>query len=199
MGTSTAASSEVEIGQRQALRLFTVDEVLRMVEVGILDEDEPVELLDGELIVMSPQGPAHRTLAVLLRDRLQRAYGDRCHVQDHSNIVAGERSLPEPDVAVVRGDARAYFDRLPTGPDLVLVAEVAVTSQRIDLRKAAVYARAGVATYWVIDVVARRVHVFADPGEGGYGRREELDEHALLALPESDEVITLAELLPPPQ
>ena len=70
-------------------RLFTREEVLRMVELNILDEDEPLELINGELIIMTPQGPAHRSLAVIIRDVLAEAYGSAAHIQDHSTLDAG--------------------------------------------------------------------------------------------------------------
>src|SRR4051812_48680699 len=112
---------------------FTTDQVLRMVEVGILAEGAGVELIHGELLEMGPQGPAHRALTVRISQPLEAAYGAGFHVQDHSPIAIGDDSLPEPDVAVVRGPLD--FERLPTGADAVLVVEFSVTSQRADRRK----------------------------------------------------------------
>lgn len=100
-------------------RRFTADEVMRMVETGILREDDPIELIDGELIEMSPQGPLHRSRTVRVRRLLEAAFGTGFHVQDRSPIDAGPSSLPAPDVAVIRtglGRGRGRHDR---GADLL--------------------------------------------------------------------------------
>ncbi|MCA9488811.1 MAG: Uma2 family endonuclease [Myxococcales bacterium] len=149
-------------------RRFTADEVLRMVDAGILDEHEPVELIDGELIAVSPQGPRHRALTVRIRQLLERAFGAGFHVQDHSPIAAGPASMPEPDVAVVRGAPDDFMERHPGGLDLALVVEISVTSQKLDGEKAGVYASAAVPAYWQVDVPARRVRAYADPVAGEY-------------------------------
>ena len=178
-------------------RPFTVDEVLRMGEAGIFG-DEHVELLDGELCTVSPQGPAHRTLVVELRRRLEAALGQAAHVQDHSGVRLGDRSLPEPDLAVVRGAPRAYLERLPTGADLLLVVEVAVTSRGRDRRKAATYARGHVPVYWLLDVPARTltVHTDPDPATGRYAHHETLAADATVAVPGSDARWPVASMLP---
>lgn len=149
-------------------RHFTADEVSRMVQAGIIAEDEPVELIDGELIVVSPQGPRHRGLTVRVHRALEAAFGPGHHVQDHSPIDAGPGGLPEPDVAVVRGDEGAFLDRHPAAPDLALVVEISVSSHALDVAKAEVYARAGVVEYWQIEVPERRLVVRSDPHGSTY-------------------------------
>lgn len=74
-----------------------------MVEAGILREDEPLELVEGELVVMSPQGPAHGSTNVRLHRALSRVYEPAAHVQVQSHVEAGPHDLPEPDAAVIRG------------------------------------------------------------------------------------------------
>lgn len=144
-------------------RRFTSEEVLRMLEAGILHEDDAVELIDGELLIVSPQGPPHRGLSVVVHQVLEAAFGAGYHVQDHSPIDAEPHSMPEPDVAVVRGAPRDFLERHPAGSDVPLVVEVSVTSQAADRAKSAVYARAGVACYWHLDVPARRLHAYTGP------------------------------------
>jgi Uma2 family endonuclease len=125
--------------QREAeppTRRFSVDEVLRMVEVGILSEDEPLELVDGELFVVPPQSPPHANLTALLADRLRTAYGDGYIVRVASPLVARPDSLPEPDLALVRGSYADFGTRHPRGDEAVLVVEVARSSVRIDRKKA---------------------------------------------------------------
>ena len=143
-------------------RRFSADDVMRMLEAGVLRESDPVELIDGELIEMSPQGPLHRSRTVRVHQALEAAFGEGFHVQDHSPIAAGPDSLPEPDVAVIRGDVDAFADRHPAGPDVAMVVEISVTTQAYDRAKASLYARAGVPTYWNLDLVGRRLFVYGD-------------------------------------
>ncbi len=149
-------------------RRFTADEVLRMVEAGILHEDEPVELIDGELYAVSPQGRTHSFLAVRVHRRLERAFGDDFYVQDHSPVAGGRHSLPEPDVAVIRGAPEDLLDRHPGCDEVALIVELSVTTQAYDRFKAGVYARAGFPIYWQLDVPARRLTAYAEPVGGEY-------------------------------
>lgn len=161
---------------------FTVDEVLRMVDSGILDEDAHVELLEGDLVEVSPQGPEHAARHTTLRDHLTIAYAGVGHVRDQCPLVASKFSLPEPDVAVIRGGSKDYETRHPTGADAILVVEVAITSQKLDRRKIGIYAAAGVAEYWLIDLPKRTLDRFRDPGPAGYALHDvlSLDEHVQL-------------------
>ena len=138
-------------------RRFTVDEVNRMVEEGILGEDEPVELLEGELVIVSPQDPRHAACLVTLTERLAEAYRGVAHVRPQVPLDARPHSLPEPDLAVVKGRPGDYSDRHPSGGDALLVIEIARTSRPIDRRKAGIYAGAGVPVYWLVDLAARQV------------------------------------------
>lgn len=165
-------------------RKFTADEVERMVEAGILGADEPVELLDGELVVVSPQGVAHAALTSVLASMFAEAYAPAAHPRVQTPIDAGPRSRPEPDVAVARGRPRDYLERHPSGPDLLLVVEVAVTTLADARRKLPIYARAGVAVVWVLDVRRRRLEVHTDPDpRGAYGATTVLGDDDRVALP----------------
>ncbi len=178
-------------------RHFTADEVLRMVETGILSEDEPVELLEGELVVVSPQGPEHQTVTERLRRRLEAAYGDRFHARTHSTIQAAEDSLPDPDVAILRGQVDDYLHRLPVGTDLVLAVEVSHTTQAADRRKAELYARSGVPIYWLLDLAARRLEVRSHPlSEGEYAERRTYEEDGEVPIPETESSLLVRDLLP---
>jgi len=146
-------------------RRFTADEVMRMAEQGILGEDERVELLDGELVVVSPQGPEHAAYVAALAQRLTDAYRGRAHVRPQVPLDAGRYSLPEPDLAVVEGQPLDYRGHHPSGAEALLVVEIARTSQAIDHRKARIYAAAGGSVYWLVDLAARRVEVFSEPSQ----------------------------------
>jgi Uma2 family endonuclease len=130
--------------QATKVRLFTPDEVPRRVGAGILGEDEPVELVEGRPVVVSPQGPIPSSPVGGLAERPRAAYGPGFTARaDKPLQLAG--GLPEPDVAVVRGGPLDYRARYPVPADVVLVVEAAVTSRRLDRRKARGYARGGVA------------------------------------------------------
>ncbi|MEM9491051.1 MAG: Uma2 family endonuclease [Myxococcota bacterium] len=168
-------------------RRFTAAEVMRMVEVGILGEDDPLELLDGELIEVSPQGPRHISLKDHLRRQLDRAFASGAHVRDQGPLDVGQHSLPEPDLAVIRGLPRDYLDAHPQASDALLVVELAVTSQVLDHAKAALYSRRGVAVYWLLDVPARRLHIHESPAsDGRYRRITVLADSELAPLPGAD-------------
>ncbi|HXH83624.1 MAG TPA: Uma2 family endonuclease [Candidatus Tectomicrobia bacterium] len=142
----------------------------RLLDHGLLREDDPVELLDGLLLVKEPQSSAHRTAVVLAARALERAFGDGWFVQTHSPVILDDRSEPEPDVAVVRGSPRDYVDAHPTRP--ALVVEVAQSGLELARgRKAAAYARAGVGDYWIVNLLGRTVEAHRHPVRAGAGRR----------------------------
>lgn len=178
-------------------RRFTADEVLRMVETGVLVEGEKVELLEGELVIVTPQGPIHSALTARIRGLLERLYGDAFHVRDHSPVTGLADSLPEPDLAVVSGEPDDYFDALPSFEQVRLVVEIAVTSSAIDRRKARVYAAAGYETYWLLDVAAKRLEVRSGPiRDGDYADTKLVGHEAWVTAPGTSERVTVRQLLP---
>jgi Uma2 family endonuclease len=150
-------------------RRFTRLEYERLVTQGWF-EDEPVELLDGVLVTMSPQSDEHvwvsATILRLLVLRIDAsAERDRFLVQPHAPFAATDDSEPEPDIAVVPN--RAFGAGLPTRAHLLV--EVSVSSLRRDRgRKRRIYASAGVPEYWIVDVAAGVIEVYTDPAGGVY-------------------------------
>jgi len=135
----------------------------RMVATGAL-EHEPVELLEGLLVEMSPQGMSHSVVIVRLTRHLAPA---RAWLAVQLPLEVKPRSEPEPDLALT--EAEPSFDHHIR--DALLAVEVAVTSHKKDREtKAPVYARAGVPTYWLVDVPAKTIEVRSEPGPNGYGR-----------------------------
>jgi Uma2 family endonuclease len=161
---------------------LTIDEVQRMVESGILAEDAAVELLEGELVAVTPQGPAHATGKAVLGALLRRAYVDAC-VRDQDPLECGVFSLPEPDLAVVRGHAQDYAARHPRGDEALLVVEVCRTSQKVDHSKSTLYAAAGVPEYWIVDLLARCITIHREPSGAEYSVREIRSETDAIELP----------------
>ena len=171
-----------------------------MVENGIIREDEPLELLNGELTLMSPQGIAHGNLIAFLTEELRYAFDRSFGIYTGAPLQLDGRSLPEPDVAVVSAPVSSFIReaRRPTGRDAVLVIEVAWSSQTWDRKKARVYARGGVPAYWLIDLAARRIEVYTQPGEDGrYQTVQILTEGDDITVPVAGFVWEVADLLPP--
>ena len=142
-------------------RLLSVDEYHRMIEAGIFDEDEHLELLEGVIVAMAPQNPAHAYCIQWLTRFLVRRLGDAYAVRPQLPLTLGKRNEPEPDLTVVRADSASKDHHPGTA---ILAIEVSGDSLRKDRRvKAAVYARFGITEYWIVNVEARVVEVFSDP------------------------------------
>jgi Uma2 family endonuclease len=156
--------------ERPVLRRWTRREYERLIDHGFLDEDDPIELLDGLLLVKEPQHSPHRTAVLLVAKAVERAFGEGWFVQTQSPIILDHRSEPEPDVCVVRGSPRDYLASHPSSP--ALVVEVAQSGLRMARgRKAAVYARAGIADYWIVNLIDRVLEVHREPARPGPTRR----------------------------
>jgi Uma2 family endonuclease len=150
-------------------RLFTIEEYDRFIEVGVLTEDDPVELINGEVIKMSPISSPH----VGCVNRLNRLFSQRAgaevilHIQNPIHI--DKYSEPEPDVVLLKYRADYYADSLPRPSDALLLIEVADTSLSYDPQvKVPLYAKAGVGEVWVVDVENRLVYVYRNPIKGKY-------------------------------
>ena len=134
----------------------------RLVDVGIFGPEDRVELLDGLLVTREPHGGRHATAVALVRAALEKAFGRTYYVREEKPIALDERSEPEPDVVVAPGRPRDYRDAHPSQP--VLVVEVADTSLALDrLRKGSLYARAGIADYWVVNLIDEVLEVYREP------------------------------------
>lgn len=155
---------------RPGLRRWSRREYERLIDHGLLDEDDPIELLDGLLLVKEPQHSLHRTAVLLAAKAVEAAFGEAWFVQIQSPIILDDRSEPEPDVCVVRGSPRDYVDAHPRRP--ALVVEVAQSGLRLARgRKAAAYARAGIADYWIVNLADRVLEVHREPAPPGPARR----------------------------
>jgi Uma2 family endonuclease len=151
-------------------RRFSRAEFARLIDHGFLDEDDPIELLDGLLLLKEPQHSLHRTAVLLVARAVELAFGAGWFVQTQSPIILDDRSEPEPDVCVVRGSPRDYVDAHPTRP--ALIVEVAQSGLALARgRKAAAYARAQIADYWIVNLVERLLEVHREPARPGPSRR----------------------------
>ena len=137
---------EVEVPRR----LFSVEEYHRMAEAGILREKERVELIEGEIVQMAPIGTQHFGCVINVNRLFVARLGDRAVVSPQGPVVIAPRSEPQPDLALLRPRAVPYSRALPTPEDVLLAVEVADTTVRFDrLVKSRLYARAGIAEFWL--------------------------------------------------
>lgn len=134
----------------------------RLVDAGIFGPEDRVELLDGLLVTREPQGGRHATAVFLVRETLEKVFGEAYYVREEKPIALDDQSEPEPDVVVVPGRPRDYRDAHPSQP--VLIVEVADTSLALDrVRKGGLYARAAVADYWVLNLIDEVLEVYREP------------------------------------
>jgi Uma2 family endonuclease len=188
---------------RPKTRRWTRREYDQLIHYGVLDEDEPIELLDGALLFKEPQSSPHSVAVVLIADVLRKTFGEGWFVLVQSPVALGKRSEPEPDVCVIAGSPRDYVHAHPKHP--ALIVEVAYSGLRLARgRKAMVYARAGVADYWIVNLVDRVLEVRREPARPGPARHRwgyasitVLDAGAAIAaLGAPASPITIADLLP---
>lgn len=159
--TATVPLRTLLSGRGNAVR-FTVADVQRMLEMGVIPEDAGTELLRGVIVYKdrADQGDAphvigtnHRRVVTLLTALAVRINSDRQHVQIQNPVICSDLDAPEPDFAIVLGAAETFPNRLPTAADVTCVVEVADSSLERDVEdKGPIYASAGVPRYLVIDL-----------------------------------------------
>lgn len=148
---------------------ITVDEYHRMAEVGLLDAEARVELIDGEIIDMPPIGVGHASVVDQLNRRLISAVDDTAIVRVQGPIRLSRMSEPEPDLSVLEPRPDYYSTRPPTASETLLVVEVSDTTLHFDREiKVPLYARHGVPEIWLVDVPDGRVYFYRSPEHGEY-------------------------------
>jgi Uma2 family endonuclease len=154
-------------------RRFNVTEYYQMAEAGILTPDDRVELIEGEVIKMSPIGIKHAACVKRLNGILQSRFGPK-GVCIQSPIRLNDYSEPEPDVALVRARDDYYETRHPTAADTLLIIEVADTTVLTDRNiKVPLYARSEVREVWLINLPAQCIEMFWNPQAGNYQQSRE--------------------------
>ena len=177
MSTAGQLSFDSESAPPLPIHRFTVEQYRRLGELGVLTPEDRVELLEGWIVQKMNQRPAHGfvvgLLTQLLTQRLPQGWILRCQLP-----LTTARSEPEPDLAVILGTHADFRHRHPGGNDCRLVIEVADTSIQSDRAKAAIYASAGVAEYWIINLVDRQLERFSNPDGDRYRDQELLQASA---------------------
>src|SRR5918912_896850 len=152
-----------------AKRYFNVSEYYRMAEAGILTADDRVELIEGEIVQMSPIGSLHAACVRRLNQLLQRLLGHAAVISVQDPVRLSDFSEPEPDVALLKPRADFYAHQHPTPDDVLLIIEVADTTVLYDRNvKVPLYARAGIPEVWLVDLQQDLIEVYARPTSGAY-------------------------------
>ncbi len=150
-------------------RIFTVDEYHQMAEAGILTEDDRVELINGEIIAMSPINSPHASVVDRISNFLKGEIGKSVIVRVQSPLLLSDLSEPEPDVMLLVPRDDFYASAHPQPEDVYLLIEVADSTLRIDREvKLPVYAAAEVPEVWIVNLPEKQVEVFRSPSAGRY-------------------------------
>ncbi|MDB6022460.1 MAG: hypothetical protein JWQ04_2317 [Pedosphaera sp.] len=176
---------------------FNVREYHRMAETGVLPADARVELLDGQIIDMSPIGPFHGGVVARLIRLFTKLSRDRWLVWPQNSVRLDEHSEPQPDVSLLKPIADEYTNRHPGPKDVYLLVEVSDTTISLDQEeKLPAYGRAGVIEVWIVNLNEATIEVYREPHFTGYGSKTILragDKAVPQAFP--DAAVDVAELL----
>jgi Uma2 family endonuclease len=203
--TFTPPSAVPEIGTfpsagiLDSLFRMTVDQYESLVESGVLD-GQPIELIDGLLVRKMGKKPPHVIACEATRDELLPLVPRGWRLTIEAPIRIPDYDEPEPDLAIVRGTREDYEDHHPGPSDVGLLIEVADTTLDRDRgEKRLAYARGGVATYWIVNLVNRQLEIYTDPSPTGYAQERILkaDEQVAVVL-DGTEIgrIAVSDLLP---
>ncbi len=179
-------------------RLFTIDEYEQMIEAGVFDEDEHIELIRGEIVKTAALGELHEACVRRLTKLLERRAGDVAMVSIQNSIrLPVNKSQPQPDAALLRLRDDFYDAHRPLPHDVFLVIEVAKSSLRRDRKeKVPIYAEAGIPEVWVVDLKHDIIEVYTSPMGGEYQHIQRLGRGETLRLSVGVAVtITVAEVL----
>jgi Uma2 family endonuclease len=197
------ATAEAEIISRSNTHRYSVEEYYKMTELGFFD-GEHVELIEGEVLNMSAMGRPHVWSVKRTAELLETLFEPGWFVQTQAPLRFGERSEPEPDVAVVKGRMEDYPTEHPTTADLIV--EVSDKTLYYDRKqKASLYAKAGIADYWVLNLKKNQLEIFRRPipdPDAFYGftyseMRIVIEGELASPLVKPEAAIAVTEMLPP--
>jgi Uma2 family endonuclease len=152
---------------------WTIEEYHRLIDAGFLD-DKHVELLNGVIVDMAPEGKPHAAYSQDFGDYLREVLDKQVRIREGKPITLPNESEPEPDIAVVAPHpVSVYLEHHPYPEDIFWLVEYSDSSLEKDLEiKPAIYAQASIQEYWVVNLQAKKVIVFRDPADGEYQQRQ---------------------------
>ncbi len=178
---------------------ITLDEYERMREADVFEPEARVELIRGGIVDMSPIGPKHQASVIRLIRLLIEQLGRHALVSPQGNDIrlVGSNSRPQPDVTVLKWRDDAYENESPTSEDVILLIEVSESSLKYDRgSKLQLYAEAGIAEYWIVNLADKVIEIYTDPDEGKYNSLKKVRRGGTLTLPGGlDASIAAADIL----
>lgn len=194
--TAPLSAHPAPLAEGPALRLWTREEYHRMAQAGILEEGPGTELIEGLIYRKMSQGRPHILAVKLVFWALHAALGDGYDLSMQTSLPLGDHNEPEPDILVLRGEARDYEDRDPDpANDVILAVEVSDSTLQADrTSKVSLYARFGIPEYWIIDVQHRTLEIRRRPFREGYAETLVLMEQQSVTV--GNGVIRVADVLP---
>ena len=191
-----------QLAQRELLNLqprhrWTVMEYHKMAEVGLLNEDSRVELIDGEIIEMAPIGSPHGGHVKRCIRLFSKVVDDKAIIAAQDPVVLGNYEEPEPDIALLRWRDDDYEQMHPRPEDVLLLIEVSDSTLRYDRDvKVPLYAKNGIPEVWLLDIQNRQLEIYREPSNGAYQQRGSQRTGKIMPILCPDAVIDLAELFP---
>lgn len=168
---------------------FTVDEYHRLGELGFFTDNERVELIKGEIFEMAAKGTAHSVCITRLYRELFKLIGEQATLRGQEPIILSENSEPEPDMVIARNTPDDYLASHPVPSDILLLIEIADSSLKYDQQvKLSVYAEAGIADYWIFNLLDNCLECYTEPyhdikGKFGYRRKLVVLQNESVSLP----------------
>jgi Uma2 family endonuclease len=192
------------LAERESLNLqprhrWTVAEYHRMGEVGLLNEDSRVELIDGEIVEMAPIGSAHGGNVKRFIRLFSKVIGNKAIIAAQDPVVLSGYAEPQPDISILRWRADDYEQSNPHPEDVLLLIEVADSTLRYDRDvKIPLYAKNGIPEVWLLDIPNRKLEIYREPINGEYRQRDCRQTGQIAPILCPDAIIDLAELFPNP-
>lgn len=185
-------------GDESNLYRLSVEIYEKMIEYGIFDEDEKIELWDGVLVKMSPKGIKHRSATTNATDYFYEHLRKKSLIQVQDPIRLNDFSEPEPDVVLAEAPLSRYALTHPTPKDIFLIIEIADSSIEKDRRKAINYARNNICQYLILNLNTNEIEDYREPSAAGYRFKKTYAENEsfnLVAFPDVE--VKVSDLLPP--
>jgi len=179
-------------------RRFSVDEYYKLAEIGILSEDDRVELIEGHIVEMEPKSPRHASCVMRLNHLLQIILDHRAILSVHSPVRFDQFNEPEPDVMILKWKDDYYASGHPGAGDVLLLIEASDTSLRYDRDvKLPIYSRVGIPEVWIVDLQSRQLEMFTQPSNEGFASHRTLKPGDSVSLSAFDDIsLAVADIIP---
>lgn len=180
---------------------FSVAEYHRLIKLGFFQENERVELIEGQIIQMPAKGTPHSVCNTLLFGELFTLLQEQATIRNQEPIILGEDSEPEPDLVIVRNRSDRYLDSHPGVADILLVIEVSDSTLKYEREtKLSLYAESGIDNYWLFNLVAYCLEAYSEPyqiqGNFEYARKQTYLPNAVINFPFTTTVLDLSKVFP---